>query len=247
MTGFLTPALVDMLQYGVIELGVLATGVTILAVTLFGTLALATDVDVPGGSGSGPDLDEPGGPDLSDKERVPLSEVAVEDDTETDPAIEADPTWIDGHRTAFGELWAARRRRKKRRKLSKKGYIQWHLVDGTYPNPNFIKPKRTGAGVPEYKHNGETYIFPDKAALPSEHSGMRVFVHRAGEMDPINLRDPVDHAIAPDQFQEYADMSLQTSSPGILSDIDPWDAMMYLGGASVVVLVANEALGLGLL
>jgi len=110
----------------------------------------------------------------------------------------------------------------------------------------FVKPSYTGAGVPELDHDGVTYMFPEGASIPSEASGMQCYIHRASEIDPINLRDPVDHAIAPDQFQEYADMSLQTSSPSWLGDLSAGDILWYGLILMIVLAVAWGALNGGL-
>jgi len=177
------------------------------------------------------------------KSMVALSELDVDDGDA--PVINPDPVWT-GARTAFGEWWATRRRRTKRKKLARKGYVEWHLVEGTFSGPAYVKPNRTGTGVPELDHGGVTYMFPEQASIPSELSGMQCYIHRAGEIDPINLRDPVDHAIAPDQFQEYADMSLQTSSPSWLGDLSFSDILWYGLIATIVAAVAWSAMNGGL-
>lgn len=190
-------------------------------------------------------FEEPEQAEPSFDDPVPLDEITVGDDGQS-PVVQSAPLWTRGYRTALGEYLASRKQRKKRKKLSRKGYVEWYLIDGTFPSPEFVNPDRTGGGVPELKHNGDRYIFPDGAAIPSTQSGMRCYVHKAGEIDPINLRDPVDHAIAPDQFQEYTDMSLQTSSPGWLSGMSMADLLWYSFIGIIIVAIGYGAMNGGL-
>lgn len=219
------------------EVGLIAAGAVFVTLLLVGAVAFALDVEVRGSEQMGPTIDDPDEVKLEGDEKVRLSEVSVEDE-DGSLLIQDDPLWIDGYRSFIGEWYAARRRRKKRRKLAKKGYVEWRLVDGTFPTPTFVKPKRTGSGIPQYEHNGVSYIFPEGAAIPSEQSGMRTYVHKVGEMDPINMRDPVDHSIPPDAHQEYSEMDIQTASPGWLGSMSAGD-MLFYGLVGIIILAVG--------
>lgn len=160
------------------------------------------------------------------------------------------PPQLQDHRLGtLGELWSIRKRRNKRKKMAKKGYVEWYLVNSTFPRARFIKPKLRGGGVPDYKHDGNRYVFPRNAAVPNEQSGMWTFIHREGEIDPINVRDSVEHAIAPDQLQEYLDTSLASSAPGFWSkfDFDVMTLLWYAIIGLVIVAIGDAVLSGGML
>lgn len=117
-------------------------------------------------------------------------------------------------------LWRAWQYKRKRRKLTSEGYVQWYLIDDTFPTPKYIKPKRKSGGIPEYEYDGETYLFPKSALIPSDEQGMWTAVHRRGEADPINPRDADDLAIDADSLKEYLEMRVSSSPPSLLDKFD---------------------------
>lgn len=178
-----------------------------------------------------PDFDK-----ASERAEIPISRLEAGDDPA--PVIRPDNTWIGtGRFGAFSELRQLRKRQKKRKRMARQGYVEWYLIDGTFPGPEYVKPTADGGGIPDLEHDGGTYVFPPQAAVPSTVSGMRCYVHREGEMDPINLHDPVSHAQPPDQAQEYQTSALQTTSPsGWFGDWSSGD-MIFWGAILMVALV----------
>lgn len=130
--------------------------------------------------------------------------------------VEHRPPSVD---TSFWrQWWRTRRWLKKREKLIGDGYVQWYLIGDAVSQPKFVKPKRKGGGIPELEHNGETYLFPRAALVPSE-DGMWTCVHREGEADPINIRDPARLSIPSDELKEYLDLRVSSSAPGLLDGL----------------------------
>jgi hypothetical protein len=140
-----------------------------------------------------------------------------------------------------------RREQKKRRKKAKQGYIRWILIDETYPEPKYIKPKTKGGGMREYEHDGETYLFPRRAMLPSEREGMWTVIHRKGEADPVNLRDSHEAAIPSDELKEYLTLRVSSSAPSLLDkfDIEPRQILMLTIAAIVVFALLSDVMGGG--
>ena len=149
----------------------------------------------------------------------------------------------------FGEMWALRRHIKKRQKLIKKGYVQWYLIDDTFPEPKFVKPEPQGGTMRELKHDGDRYLFPREAMLPSERQGMWTVVHKLGEADPINMRDPARNAIPSDALQEYITMRPSASPPSFFDklDMDIEDAMKYVVFAFIAIAILNSVLNGGMM
>lgn len=183
--------------------------------------------------------------DEEQSEDVP--EVQVGEETKTGPA-ETGPDIVDIpppnlQNTRFG-LWKTYQYRKKVRKYASKGYVKWYLVDDTIPTAKFVKPEGKGGGIPEYEHNGNTYLFPRSEALPSEENGMWVYMHKKGEADPIPLRDPLKDPIPVDVLDEYLTMRPSSSPPSWLGslDIDPKQAITWM-----MILIIGVALLRGIL
>lgn len=112
------------------------------------------------------------------------------------------------------------RRRQKHRKLARKGYVKWILAGQTYSRPKYVKPETKGGGIPEFEHDGVTYLFPQGAAAADESTGMWTFVHKEGESDPVNLRDPLRTSIPGDTLKEYLTMRVSSDPPGWLDSLD---------------------------
>ena len=140
------------------------------------------------------------------------------------------------------ELWRLRRHRKKRRRLAGKGYVQWFLIESGWPTPKFVKPEPKGGGMFELKHGGNRYLFPRSAMIPSVDQGMWTVVHREGEADPINIRDPSRSSIRTDELEEYLNTRVMSSPPGLLDklDLDSQDVVKY-GLAALFVLIGLQA------
>lgn len=168
------------------------------------------------------------------------------------------PTWPDevdlappdiheGWFATIREFWRLRRHRKKRKKHAKQGYIKWLLINGTYPEAKYVKPKPRGGGLYEYKYKGQRYLMPREAMLPSTREGMWTVVHKEGEVDPINLRDPSAHAIKGDILDEYLTLRVTSSPPSLFDKInlDPKNAITYAIAALIIIVALQGALGGG--
>lgn len=143
---------------------------------------------------------------------------------------------------AVQELWRLRRHRKKRRRLAKKGYVQWYLVGSNWPSPKFVKPESHGGGMLELKHDGERYLFPRSALVPSVDQGMWTVIHKRGEADPLNLQDPSRNPIPTDELEQYLNTRVMAKPPGLLDklDIDSDDVVKY-GLAMLFLLIGLQA------
>jgi hypothetical protein len=135
----------------------------------------------------------------------------------------------------LSELYRLHKHHRKRRRLSSKGYVQWLLIDDTYPAPRYVQPDLNGGGIPEVEHDGVRYLFPKKAMLPSEEQGLWTVVHRRGEAEPVNLREPSEDAIKADALDEYLRMRVTTEPPGWLGDLDLDAATLMKVGLALVI------------
>jgi len=139
-----------------------------------------------------------------------------------------------------GKLWRAYRNDKKERKYADKNYVKWYLVGSGWPSPKFVKPEGKAGGIPEYKHDGTTYLFPREALLPDRDSGMFTCVHKYGEADPLNLTDPSRNAIKADELNEYLTKRVTSSPPSFFDkfDLDP-ETILYLSIGIVLILAVG--------
>lgn len=177
-------------------------------------------------SSESPPTDDGDGNWTAGEERSPPLEPQVETvETEEDEEdewppdeqiVEHEPPRMDTRK--WRQLYRTRKWLKKREKLIGDGYVQWYLIGDAINRPKFVKPKRKGGGVPELDHNGQTYLFPEDAKVPSA-DGMWTFMHRKGEADPINIRDPVRLSIPADELKEYLDLRVSSSAPGLLDGL----------------------------
>ena len=135
---------------------------------------------------------------------------------------------------------------KKRQKLIGDGYVQWYLIGDAVNHPKFVKPERKGGGIPELEVDGETYLFPRDALVPSE-DGMWTCIHRVGEADPINIRDPARLSIKADELKEYLDLRVSSSAPGLLDGlgIDASDAVKIMIALIIAYAIFQQVLGGG--
>ena len=164
---------------------------------------------------------------------------------EADPeVVELDPPRMDTG-GKLRQMWRTRRYLKKREKLIGDGYVQWFLIEDTFPRPKFVKPSRYGAGIAELEHDGERYLFPDQAMLPSD-DGMWTVVHRKGEADPMNIKEPSELAIPSDRLEEYLNLRVQTTPPGWLDAMDlDASTIITLGVAAIIgFAILNNVVGI---
>lgn len=150
---------------------------------------------------------------------------------------------------SFGEVLKMWRHHKKREKLANKGYVQWYLIDDAYPRAVFVKPKQKGGGIPELKHKGERYLFPRSSMVPNESQGLWTVMHKRGEADPINIRDPSKNSIKTDALEEYLSMRVSSSPPGMFDnfDFDVADLIKYAMIGIVFLAIMQGVMGGGLI
>lgn len=176
-------------------------------------------------------------------ETVETTDQAPEE--EADPeVVELDPPRMDTG-GKLRQMWRTRRYLNKREKLIGDGYVQWFLIEDTFPRPKFVKPSRYGAGIAELEHDGERYLFPDQAMLPSD-DGMWTVVHRKGEADPMNIKEPSELAIPSDRLEEYLNLRVQTTPPGWLDAMDlDASTIITLGVAAIIgFAILNNVVGI---
>lgn len=191
-----------------------------------------------------------------------LAAVSTDDDgglpTGVDPQETHDPDEVSLLELPAPELQTARfgwpqklyrmhRQHKKRRKLANQGYVQWYLIDDTYPTPKFVKPEMKGGGIAEYELDGERYLFPKDAMVASEQQGLWTIVHKKGEADPVNLRDPTAYAIPADSLENYLDMRVNVDPPSWWDsfDLEPAEIFKWLLLGLVGFMILRSVLGGG--
>lgn len=150
---------------------------------------------------------------------------------------------VDFTTTRFGlpqKYWRYRRSYKKRRKLASQGYVEWYLIDNTHPQPKFVKPEGEGGGIREYEYEGEVYLFPERAMLADEETGIRTVYHKRNEALPINISDPLQPSLKGDELKDYLTKRVTTSPPGFFDNL-PFnlDAQTIMAGAiALTILIA---------
>lgn len=145
------------------------------------------------------------------------------------------------------ELYRLWREHRKRRKLVKRGYVQWYLVGGTWPVAKFVKPEYDGEGQRVLEHDGEEYLFPPEARLPSEQQGMWTYLHEKGDAVPINLSEPGRPAVEADALKEYLDMGVSATPPSWFDQFD-LDVQTILRAMVMLIIgyaIAQQFLGGG--
>lgn len=193
-------------------------------------------------------------PDPEDATAVEIHDLDLSDTDpdEDDPQVVAFPP-PDIRGATFGlpqQYWRVWQWTRKRRKLAKKGYVSWRLVDGTIGWPKFVKPQvENGRNVPELEHNGTRYLFPREAAIPDQQTGMWTFIHRQGEADPVNLNSPWEHATTPEALDKWLTLGVTADPPSFWDRFDMDAQEVFKWGLIIfMLLVLGQALmggGLG--
>ena len=107
----------------------------------------------------------------------------------------------------------------KSKRMAKKGYVKWYKLDSTLSRPTWVKPKQSGSGVPKARSNGKPYYFPKKAMVADSTTGAWVALHREGEADPINLRDPAYPGLEADVVDRVINLEAEDKPPGMLDNL----------------------------
>jgi len=158
------------------------------------------------------------------------------------------PTVSNSSFGILGQLWKMRQHYRKEEKLLSRGYVKWFVIDDTWPEPKYVKPEAYGDGVWKVEHDGDPYLFPKGALIPDSRQGIRTVIHKRGEADPINLREPSDVSIPTDVLDEYLTMAVTSSPPSFWDKLgwDTQDLVRLSVGAAIAFAVVWGVLGGGL-
>jgi len=187
----------------------------------------------------GPTPDDPGVHEGASENGLQYATYADIMEAEAD----ADAAFIQPPRTSSGlfPTLSVISQWRKRKKVAKKGYVQWYLVDGNWPEPRYVKPKRKGGGIRELEHKGHRYLFPESAMVPSALEGCWTVVHRTGEADPISLRqrDPYERPALPaDTVNDYVTSKLASSPPSWFDKFDLDAKTIFRWGIILIIAYA---------
>lgn len=151
--------------------------------------------------------------------------------------VELDPPDVGRSVFDITKVWLHVR---KQAKMAKKGYIKWYRVGSRLHKPKWVKPEHKGAGEYEYYDKGDeqTYVFPEEALVTDAVTSAYTAVHKVGEAEPIDLRDPGWPTMDADRLQTVIDMEIARDPPGAMSRL-PLNAttLKWLGFAALAVLV----------
>jgi hypothetical protein len=180
--------------------------------------------------------DTDGRPDPLGSDHVLTHDGEVPD---TAPVVEIQPPHIQSSRLGnIGLMWRNYRLQKKRKKMARKGYVEWYLVDSTWPRPKYVKPETGKGNVPKITHKGTEYLFPRSALAPSERTGMWTAVHVKGQADPINVTEPHELGLPADVLTEMVDLEISAQPPGLLERLDLDPKTIIAGMMALVVIFA---------
>jgi hypothetical protein len=104
-----------------------------------------------------------------------------------------------------------------------------------------VKPEKEGAGEWEYYDSDDdaTYLFPEEAMVSDPETGAWVCIHNRGEVDPINLRDPIQPPIDADRFEGIIQLEAEDDKPGFFSRLSISPQMLLWGGVFVMLLLGG--------
>lgn len=136
------------------------------------------------------------------------------------------------------DYWRVMRHLQRESKLAKKGYVKWYRIDSQVPKPTWVNPSQEGQGTPKYEVDGQPYYFPREAMLTDQTSGAWVAVHREGEGDPINLRDPAYPGIETDLVERIINLEAEDSpSSGFFDGFDLSTQQLVYGSVAMLFVV----------
>lgn len=149
--------------------------------------------------------------------------------------IQFDPPTI--HRTPL-DYFRVMRHLQRGTKLAKKGYVKWYRIDSQIPHPVWVKPTQDGQGTPKHTVDGQPYYFPKDSMITDERTGAWVAVHREGEGDPINLRDPAYPGIETDLVERIINLEAEDQpSSGLFDGLDFTTQQMVYGSIGLLFAV----------
>lgn len=121
-------------------------------------------------------------------------------------------------------------------RMAKRGYVKWFRVGARLHRPKWVKPEKKGAGEYEYYDSSTdtTYLFPEDALVADGATSAYVAVHRVGESEPIDLRDPGWPALDGDVLQRFIDMAVARDPPNRLSKLPISRQQAVYGGMAIL-------------
>lgn len=142
----------------------------------------------------------------------------------------------------LGTLWSAYKHNLRQRKLARRGYVRWIRVkNGVWTDPAYIKPESwVGSPFPIHRHDGGKYYFPRKAGVVDEGTGIRTYVHREGEAEPVNLDESEAEVLDPKDLKQAEEMEVATAPPSLFDrlDLDLTPQTLLAGGIGLTMVLA---------
>lgn len=151
--------------------------------------------------------------------------------------------------TGLWGLFSLWRHLARQKRMAKKGYVKWYRLDSTLDRPTWVKPTQEGAGVPKVTVSGQPYYFPKDSMVSDSRTGAYVAMHREGEANPINLRDPAYPGIETDLIERLINLEAEDKPPGLFDNLlglDDQTLMWVLIGVLFVLYAGYRYLGGGL-
>lgn len=135
---------------------------------------------------------------------------------QSDDEIEFEPPDI---RRSFMDYFRVMRHYQRQSRLAKKGYVKWFRLGSTLSRPVWVKPELEGSGQPKVTIDDQPYYFPKEAMVSDTLTGAWVALHREGEADPVNLRDPAYPGIETDLLERTINMEAENKPPGFFDKL----------------------------
>jgi hypothetical protein len=176
-----------------------------------------------------------------------IAEPDIDPDAVTDEEIDEFSGYVELHPPSTSgnlvlSLYRAWKHGMRQRKLARRGYVRWIRVkNGVWADPAYIKPEEwVGSPFPIYRHDGGKYYFPRKAGVVDENTGIRTFVHREGEAEPVNLDESDGEVLSAEDLKQAEEMELATSPPSLLDrlDVDLTPQTILAGGIGLIMVFA---------
>jgi hypothetical protein len=121
-------------------------------------------------------------------------------------------------------------------RMAKRGYVKWFRVGARLYAPKWVKPEHKDSGQMEYEHDGTTYIFPEDAMVTDGRTSAYVAVHKEGEAEPIDLRDPGWATLDTSAVDKLVQMKINDDPPGALSGLPLSKQQLYYVGMAVAAI-----------
>lgn len=120
-------------------------------------------------------------------------------------------------------------------RMARKGYVKWFRVGSRLRAPRWVKPEHKDTGQPEYEHDETTYLFPKDALVTDGRTAAFVAIHKEGEPEPIDLRNPGWATLDPGALQKLFEMAINRDPPGGLGLPLTRQQLYYIGMATAAV------------